>query len=295
MGSAQRATFRRLPAPAWARAVASGPAAIVPVLSALVLIAALALAALLAAPAARAAGAVRWSERLVHWVNDFAGVLPQDRREALDARLRDYQSATGNHILVVILPSLEGDDVARLTIEIAEQVGIGKKGSDNGALLAIYMAEHKSRIEVGYGLEAVLTDAVSTRILREQLAPPFREGRYADGVETAVSAIQTAISGQALPAPQPAGRVRSRGNPLGIVILLIALFMIFGGGSRILLFLLGASMTGGRGGWTRGGGGGFGGFGGGGWGSGGGGWGGGGGGYSGGGGSFGGGGASGSW
>jgi uncharacterized protein len=295
VGFARRPIFRPAPAPARVRAAAFGRTSFAPTLSALVLLAALALAATFAAPAARAAGDARWSARIVHWVNDFAGLLPQDRREALDARLRDYQGATGNHILVVILPSLDGDDVARLTIEIAEQIGIGKKGADNGALLAIYVAEHKSRIEVGYGLEAVLTDAICTRVLREQLAPAFRDGRYADGVEAAVNAMQTAISGQALPAQQPARRGRSHGKPLGIVIVLIVLFMIFGGGSRVLLLLLGASMTGGRGGWTRPGSGGFGGFGGGGWGSGGGGWGGGGGGYSGGGGSFGGGGASGSW
>lgn len=248
--------------------------------------------------------ASQFSGKIENWVNDFAGLLPSAERESLDASLHDYQQRTGNHVVVAILPSLDGGDMERLTIEIAEQAGIGKKSESNGVLLAIYVKDRKMRIEVGYGLEAYLTDALSDRIIRNDIGPAFRDGRYSEGIASAIASITAVLPGSDGIAPGPAPRRRSRARGgVGQVLFMLVIFALIAlmGGSRVLwAVLFGASMTAGRGGWNsrRGGwggwgggfgGGGFGGFGGGGSG------GGGGGGYVGGGGSFGGGGASGSW
>ena len=172
----------------------------------------------------------------------------------------------------------------------------GQTGKNNGAVLFVFVDDRKMRIEVGYGLEGVLPDALAHRIQEEEILPRFRAGDYPGGIEAGVNAIIAATKGEYKGTGSTvASRSRRRGGSgfPGCGLILFLLFFLF-------LPLLRASRwrTYGRRGWWGGGGGwgGFGGFGGGGWGGGGGfGGGGGGGGFSGGGGSFGGGGSSGSW
>jgi uncharacterized protein len=241
------------------------------------------------------------------YVNDFAGLLQPGEQQSLNAELRDYDTRTTNQIGVGIFPSLQDEDRQSAANEIFKQW----KGKDNAVLIVIFVKESNVQIEVGYGLEPVLTDAISSRIIREQLVPAFREKRFADGIRAATTKMQQVIGGDALP---PAPRERRVGKsdslasliPIALIVLIVILLIARRSGgsgpggmrnSTLLWILLnGASMTGRRGGWSGGGFGG-GGFGGGGWGggggggsSGGGGWGG----FSGGGGS-GGGGAGGSW
>ena len=118
------------------------------------------------------AAAATWPDHVERWVNDFAGVLSPSDRDALDARLREHQARTTNQVVVAIFPSLEGEDPDDRTNRLFEQWRIGKKGEDNGVLLTIFIAEHQVRIETGYGLEAHLTDAVSSRIIRDDLRQP---------------------------------------------------------------------------------------------------------------------------
>jgi uncharacterized protein len=222
-------------------------------------------------------------------LNDYAGVLGPADRQRIEDVLAAHERATGAQMAIAVFPSLEGESLEDVSIRLAEQWKIGHKGSDNGIILVVFVQDRKLRFEVGYGLEPVVPDIEAGRIIREVIAPRFREGRYAAGLEDAVNAVYARIE----KGPQPA-RGRGRGGPgLGalafLAILGIIAFMLGreAMGSRRFVRRNGYTMS--RRGWSTpvitGGG-----WGGGGWRSGGGG-----GGFSGGGGSFGGGGASGNW
>jgi len=218
-------------------------------------------------------------------VNDYAGLMPRDRAAALEQRLEQFERDTGHQIVVLSVPSLEGEEIASFGITVAEQWKIGKKGFDNGAILIVAPKDRKLRIEVGYGLEGVLPDAIANRIIEEQITPRFKDGDFPGGIEAGVAAMMKVTQGEPLPEAQRRKAPRNSGFPIGLILPLLFfgyfLFASLGGGRRRGLW-----STGGRRGYY---GGPF--FGGGGWGGGGGG----GGGFSGGGGGFGGGGASGSW
>jgi uncharacterized protein len=225
-------------------------------------------------------------------VSDYAGLLSPAARARIEGLIARHERESSDQIAVAIFRSLEGESLEDFSIRLAERWQIGSREHDNGVILLIFVEDRRTRIEVGYGLEGRLTDALSDRVLRQIIAPRFRAGDFDGGVERAVTAIIEIIRGeyQALPAEEGPGE-----NPLRDFILLALLLFLFFGLLPALFWgrMAGRRMTGSGQGWTWGGPGGFGGgFGGGGFGGGGGG---GGGGFSGGGGSFGGGGASGGW
>lgn len=221
-------------------------------------------------------------------VTDLTGTLSRSDIDELNSRLAQFEKETSTQIVVAIIPSLEGGSIEEYTLRLAEKNNVGKKGKDNGALLVIAKEDHRLRIEVGYGLEGVLTDALGDQIIRRIIVPKFRQDDYAGGVAAGVDAIMSATKGEFKGEPED----RKNGRNFSLLTVFV-LFILFGIFSRI--FTSGRRMTVGsrgyysRGPWWWGGFGGGGGFGGSGFG------GGGGGGFSGGGGSFGGGGASGSW
>jgi len=134
-------------------------------------------------------------------VNDLAGVMPTARASQLEERLRRFEEQTGHQIAVLIIPSLEGENLEAFSIQVAETWKIGHKGFDNGAILLIARDDRKLRIEVGYGLEGVLPDAIASRIIREVIVPHFRSNDYPGGIEAGVEAIMTVARGESLPAP----------------------------------------------------------------------------------------------
>ncbi|TAJ98980.1 hypothetical protein EPO44_10820 [bacterium] len=224
-------------------------------------------------------------------INDYARLMPVERARALEERLARFEQETGHQIAVLTIPSLQGEDIEGFSIRVAETWKIGQKGFDNGAILVIAQNDRKLRIEVGYGLEGILPDALASTIIREVIVPHFRANDYAGGIEAGVEAILKVTRGERLP-ETARKRARQRGSDSSLAdILFIFLLLAF----PIIGILGNLSQSRGIGAWsTRGSrrygiwGGGFGGgFGGGGFG--------GGGGFSGGGGGFGGGGASGSW
>ena len=219
-------------------------------------------------------------------ISDYASVLDPATKDRLENQLAQFEKETSNQIIVATFPSLEDEDVDDFTNRLFAAWKIGQKQRNNGVLLAIFMQQKKVRIEVGYGLEGVLTDATSAQIIRNELAPEFRAGNPAAGIEKAILAIEKATRGEYKALPPKSQR--SGWSTLTFIIILIVIFIIM---SRAGVFLPGTGIGGGRrsrdDGWWGGG------FGGGGFG--GGGFGGGGGGFSGGGGMSGGGGASGGW
>jgi uncharacterized protein len=132
-------------------------------------------------------------------INDYAGLLPKDRAQALESRLAAFESETGHQIALLTLPSLEGEALEDFSIRVAESWKIGKKGFDNGAILLIAQKDRKLRIEVGYGLEGVLPDAIANRIIQEVIVPRFRNGDFPGGIEAGLDAILQVTKGERLP------------------------------------------------------------------------------------------------
>jgi uncharacterized protein len=261
-------------------------------------------------------------------VTDLTHTLSPAEAQALEAKLAAWEQQTGNQLAVLIVPTTKPEPIEAYSIRVADAWKIGRKGQDNGALLVVAKDDKKVRIEVGYGLEGSLTDATSRRIIAETMAPFFRQGQFAQGINAGVDQIISVVSKGEPLAAKPAPKPQSRASGFPFEMLLIVAFVvvpllggilrrIFGGplGSTVGAGIVGAGawivagslliagiaglvaflvmlLTGAGGGLARRGGGVWIPTGGGGWGGGGGG---GGGGFSGGGGGFGGGGASGGW
>ncbi|MBB3021226.1 uncharacterized protein FHR70_004317 [Microvirga lupini] len=225
-------------------------------------------------------------------VVDAAGLLKPEERAALEAKLKAHEDKTTDQVVVATLRSLEGYEIEDYANRLFRHWQIGQKDKDNGALLLVAPQERKVRIEVGYGLEGALTDALSKVIITTAIAPQFQKGNFAGGIEAGADAILSILTGDAEEWQRRAQVREDNTTTIDPVIAFIILLILF--------FLISRLMGAGRrqgirrgrhGPWivTTGG------WGGGGWsGGGGGGWSGGGG-FSGGGGSSGGGGASGSW
>jgi uncharacterized protein len=159
-------------------------------------------------------------------VNDYAGMLPAARARDLEERLKQFEAQTGHQIAVLTIPSLQGDDIAGFGIRVADAWKLGKKGFDNGAILLIARDDRALRIEVGYGLEGVLPDAIASRIIREVIVPRFRANDYPGGIEAGIGAIMKVTRGEAL--PEAARRRPSGGSGFNWpFVLLVAALAIF--------------------------------------------------------------------
>jgi uncharacterized protein len=229
------------------------------------------------------AATLAWSDpqfpTLTGRVVDAAGVIPADNRTILENRLRDYEDTSGHQVAVATVPSLEGYDIRDYGNRLFRSWALGDKKKNDGVLVLVAPNEHKVSIEVGYGLEGDLTDAMSRIIIENAMVPRFKAGDYAGGLSAGIDDIQKVVGGQG---DQVVQRVQNQSGLSQQDILPFIIFFLF-----IVIILMNAS-RGGRmiiipGGGFRSGGGSFGG--------------GGfdGGGFSGGGGSSGGGGASGGW
>jgi uncharacterized protein len=139
-------------------------------------------------------------------------VLSTEARDRLERKLVAAEQQSSNQIVVAIFRSLQGENLEDYSIRLARSWRGGQRGLDNGVIFLIFIDDRKMRLEVGYGLEASLTDAISGSIIRDVVAPPFREGRYAEGIEAGLDAIGRAIAGAyqspvRQPSPQPLSRL----------------------------------------------------------------------------------------
>jgi uncharacterized protein len=228
------------------------------------------------------------------YFNDFAHVTSSAVAARLNKTLEDFERQTSDQILVVVYPKMQSDSsIQDYTVRVAQSWKVGKKGKDNGAVLFVFIQDRKMFIQVGYGLEGALPDALAKRIIETEIKPRFRAGDFDGGLNAGVTAIISAVRGEykgtGFTQAERGGRSNSASTAL-VIVLFVILFGLF----AVLPLIRALAGTPDRrrgywGGWTVG----SGGFSSGSWGGGGGG--GGGGGFSGGGGSFGGGGAGGSW
>ena len=210
-------------------------------------------------------------------VNDYAKVLSASDVQRLEQKLVQYDEQTSTQIAVVIIQSLEGDDMFDYSQRLAETWGIGGAENDNGVLLIVSIDDRKLRIHTGYGTEGAIPDATAKQIIEDEIKPGFKAGDYYAGIDRGTDAMIAALKGEYTAAPKK----RKRGFPFGLipVILIIILASIFGRRRRYTGYgssgrrYYGTPWIGGFGGGSSGGdfggGGGFGGFGGGGFGGGG--------------------------
>ncbi len=216
------------------------------------------------------------------YVVDLAGVVDDATKARLDSSLRELEEKTTAQMVILTVPSLNGESLEDLSLRTAEKWKLGQKGKDNGVLFIIAMQERKYRFEIGYGLDRVLPDSLVGSIGRSYLVPNFRNGDFSKGIaDTAFAIINTIAAAEGVTltgTPVPERSYSNRQHKIGLFHGLVLLFLLI---AAVILFIrhpalfLLLFLSSGRGGWSGGGGfgggdsGGFGGGGGGGFGGGG--------------------------
>src|SRR5207245_7894447 len=147
-----------------------------------------------------------------HYFNDYAGVVSAADAARLDEKLRKFDEQTSSQIVVAVFPELPSPSLEDFTVRTAQAWRVGRKKLDNGAVLFVFVKDRKARIETGYGLEGALPDVTAHRILDERLAPAFRRGDYAGGLDAAVDAMLAATRGEYTASPASARPPASSGG-----------------------------------------------------------------------------------
>lgn len=193
------------------------------------------LACLLLVPAFAVQASALEAPQLKGHVNDYAAMLSPGGQRQLEALLTDFERQESTQIVVLTIPSLQGDSLEDFSMRVVEAWKIGQKGSDNGAILLIAKNDRKIRIEVGYGLEGRLTDLVAGRIIRNVIAPEFKAGRFDQGITGGVAAMIGAVRGEFTATDasrQP--RQDQKGFPLIAVFALLFVINALGRASRFM-------------------------------------------------------------
>jgi uncharacterized protein len=162
-------------------------------------------------------------------VVDQAGILSPATTAQLTAMLAHHEDATGQQVVVVTLPSLQGHSIEDYGYQLGRHWGIGQKGKNTGAILIVVPKEHKVRIEVGYGLEGELTDAASRTIIEGDILPQFRRGDFDAGVVAGTTSILKVLGGDAGAGTSP--NTQSSAQPdkddqLASVVIFLIIWMI---------------------------------------------------------------------
>jgi len=180
-------------------------------------------------------------------VTDLTQTLAPAETAALEAKLADWETRTSNQLVVLMVPSTQPEPIEAYSLRVAEKWRIGRKGQDNGALFLIAKNDRKMRIEVGYGLEGVLPDVTANRIIREDVAPAFRDGKFAAGINTGVDRIIAVVGGEkASPVTEVAAKARRGGFDIEqILFVLFFVVPVAGGILRAMFGRVGGSAIGG--------------------------------------------------
>jgi uncharacterized protein len=166
-------------------------------------------------------------------VYDGASVIPDATEAQIDAKLRALSKETGKTLIVATVPSLGGAEIDEYAVRLFESWGVGDKEKDEGALILIAPNERRTRIEVGFGSEGILPDALAGRIIDQQMIPNFKAGNYGEGILQAANAVEQQLRREptdaravaaAASAAERAGK-RGEGIPIGAIIFM--LFIIF--------------------------------------------------------------------
>ncbi len=170
-------------------------------------------------------------------VTDTVGVLEAATRTSLEAKLAAFEAERGAQIAALIVGTTGDEPIESYALRVAEAWKLGRDGIDDGALLVVALDDRALRIEVGYGLEGVLTDATSKRIIAETLVPAFRAGDYAGGIAQGLERMMAVVAGEDLPPPAR----RTQHNPFALALFLAVFFPLMFRGLRAAPLRVGAS------------------------------------------------------
>jgi uncharacterized protein len=143
-------------------------------------------------------------------VTDLTSTLSAQQRSALEQTLAEFESRKGAQLAVLVVPTTQPETVEQYAVRVQESWKLGRKGVDDGVLLLVAKNDRRLKIEVGYGLEGVLPDAIAKRIIEEDIAPRFRDGDFYGGIRAGTDRLMRVIEGEALPPPR--ARAPSSGN-----------------------------------------------------------------------------------
>ncbi len=168
-------------------------------------------------------------------ITDLTGTLDAAQKQQLETRLAQFEAKKGTQIVVLLIPTTDPETIEQYGIRVAEAWKLGRKGIDDGALLLIAKDDRALRIEVGYGLEGVLPDAVAKRIIAETITPPFKRGDFYGGIAAGIEQMMGVIEGEPLPPPRERSAASgSYQNYESLLLVGFMLVMVVGGMLRSL-------------------------------------------------------------
>ncbi len=131
------------------------------------------------------------------YFNDYAGVISESKRHDLNERLAKFDKSTTNQVVVAIFPKMDSPlSLDEYTLRVANSWGVGQRGKNNGVTFFVFIRDHTMRIQVGYGLTEILTDALSKQVLDQDLRPHFEKGDFDRGLTAGVDSILKIVGGQ---------------------------------------------------------------------------------------------------
>ena len=135
-------------------------------------------------------------------VTDLTNTLSSEQQSALESRLAQFEQQEGSQMAILLVPSTRPEAIEQYSIRVVDEWKLGRKGVDDGILILVAKNDREMRIEVGYGLEGVIPDAIAHRIIEETMVPYFRQGDFYGGLSAAVEQLAGLVAGEPLPAPQ---------------------------------------------------------------------------------------------
>ncbi|MDE2149539.1 MAG: YgcG family protein [Gammaproteobacteria bacterium] len=160
-------------------------------------------------------------------VTDLTGTLSAAQQQTLSGKLAAFERGKGSQIAVLIVPTTRPETIEQYGIRVADAWKLGRKDVDDGLILLVAKDDHRLRIEVGYGLEGAVPDAIANRVIDEIIAPRFKRGDFYSGIDAGVDALIKIIDGEPLPPPRPA-HVRVRDNPLAVALGVFFVMLLLG-------------------------------------------------------------------
>jgi len=171
--------------------------------------------------------AVNLPARPTSYVSDFANILQPQERAYLETLCTELEHNTTAELAIVTVSSLEGMEISQYSIELADAWKVGKKDKDNGVIILLAPNEREVRIEVGYGLEGALPDVRASRIIREQMAPFFKDNQWFDGLKAGAEAIAVIVRAEAPEGTAPPSEMDSEGLLIFTIFWLVLCTLFF--------------------------------------------------------------------
>jgi len=168
-------------------------------------------------------------------VTDLTATLTSDQRAALERKLAALEARKGSQVAVLLVPTTQPETVEQYAIRVFDQWKLGRKGTDDGVLLLVAKNDRKLRIEVGYGLEGAIPDAIARRVMDEDIVPLFKQGNFYGGISAGTDRVSKLIEGESMPPPRRTAAPGSGWSTETLFIGFIILTMV----SQLLHSLLG--------------------------------------------------------